>query len=317
MEERVLALVGKHTRTATEASVDPEVTPPNLVAIVILSRGKCGLTKGVTLYLVAMAVADLLVIIFYFILGHLNTFYLHIVFLIYSPGCKITEVIGYVAIDSSVWLNIAFTFDRMVAICCQKLKTKYCTEKSAAIVITTVSLLSLLINIPWYFKYVPNGCNLTYEYLSSPVWKAYDWGDRVLTPLLPFVLILLLNTVTVRHILLASAVRRKLRAQRNGEEQHDPEMKNRRRSIILLFTISGSFILLWTTNVVVLAIRQITGMYDFWSTPFFVADLMGTMLQLLSSCTNTFIYAVTQSKFREEMRNTLKYPFTAILNFIK
>uniref|UniRef100_UPI00398F07C1 probable G-protein coupled receptor 139 n=1 Tax=Pristiophorus japonicus TaxID=55135 RepID=UPI00398F07C1 len=264
-----------------------------------------------------MAVADLLVIIIHVILGKLNTFYLHIVFFYYPPGCNIRDVIRYTTRDSSVWLTIAFTFDRMVAICCPKLKTKYCTEKSAAIVITTVSLLSLLINIPWYFKYELYWCKVSYEYVTSPVWQTYDWGVRVLTPLLPFVLILLLNTVTVRHILLASAVRRKLRAQRNGEEQHDPEMKNRRRSIILLFTISGSFILLWTTNVVVLMVQRITVMHDFLTTPLLVAIIMGTMLQLLSSCTNTFIYAVTQSKFREEVMNTVKYPFTAILNFIK
>ncbi|XP_067857679.1 probable G-protein coupled receptor 139 [Heptranchias perlo] len=38
--------------------------PANLVTIVILFRGKCGLSKCISIYMVAMATADLLVIIF-------------------------------------------------------------------------------------------------------------------------------------------------------------------------------------------------------------------------------------------------------------
>ncbi|XP_048378117.1 probable G-protein coupled receptor 139 isoform X2 [Stegostoma tigrinum] len=37
--------------------------PVNLIAIVILSRGNCGLSRCISLYMLAMATADLLVII--------------------------------------------------------------------------------------------------------------------------------------------------------------------------------------------------------------------------------------------------------------
>ncbi|XP_060687131.1 probable G-protein coupled receptor 139 [Hemiscyllium ocellatum] len=264
-----------------------------------------------------MAVADLLVVIIQVILDKMNRSYLHIVFFFYPPGCSIRDAIGSTAVSSSVWFTVAFTFDRMVAICFQKLKTKFCTERNAAVIITTVSLLSLLNKIPLYFKYEPYFCKITYEYFYYLVWIAFDWGDRILTPVLPFFLILLLNAVTVRHILLASAVRRKLRGQQNGDKPNDPEMKNRRRSIILLFAISGSFILLWITRIITLAVQRITGWYIGAPTGYWVGDCMGAMLQLSSSCTNMFIYAVTQRKFREEMLNTLKYPFITIQNSIK
>ncbi|XP_038647111.1 probable G-protein coupled receptor 139 [Scyliorhinus canicula] len=264
-----------------------------------------------------MAVADLLVVIIRVILEKVNPFKLHIVFNFSPYACNSREVIASTVVSISVWLTVAFTFDRMVAICFQKLKMKYCTEKTAATVIITVCLLSLFNKIPVFFKYNRYSCRVSYAYYYYPVWMVFDWTDRILTPVLPFVLILLFNTLTVRHILMASAVRRKLRGQRNGDEKNDPEMKNRRRSIVLLFTITGSFVLLWVTHVVYLSIQRISGMYQLWTTPQLVIDKMGRMLQLSSSCTNTFIYVITQRKFREEVMNAVKYPFTVILKFIK
>ncbi|XP_051867178.1 probable G-protein coupled receptor 139 [Pristis pectinata] len=278
----------------------------NVVAIVTLSRGRCGLSECVTWYLEAMAVADLLVVVFQVILIRIYLIY-------YTPECNIIHTMGYVSVACSVWLTVAFTLDRTVAICFQKLKTRYCTEKGAATVIAVVSVLSVLTNIPWYFTYKIHICWASIEFVYSPVWAAFDWGHRILTPVVPFVLILLLNAITVRHILMAGVVRRKLRGQRNGEGKDDPEMKNRRRSIILLFAISASFILLWMTRVVILAIEQITVQYFLMTASKLVGDYLGEMLQLFSSCTNMFIYAVTQRKFREEVINTVKYPFTAIL----
>ncbi|XP_055494818.1 probable G-protein coupled receptor 139 [Leucoraja erinacea] len=257
-----------------------------------------------------MAVADLLVVVIQVILVNIINIYI-------APECKIVKTVGYMSVACSVWLTVAFTFDRTVAICFQKLKTRYCTKKGAAVVIAAVSVLSVLTNIPWYFTYRSRFCMTSLDFITLPVWAAFDWGHRILTPLIPFVLILLLNAVTIRHILMASAVRRKLRGQHRGEGKDDTEMKNRRKSIILLFTISASFILLWATRVVILSIQRITGRYMTQYVTNVVIDYLGTMLQLFSSCTNTFIYAVTQRKFREEVIHAVKCPFKAILKFIK
>ncbi|XP_067865231.1 probable G-protein coupled receptor 139 [Heterodontus francisci] len=230
--------------------------PVNLVAIVILSRGKCGLSKCITRYLVAMAAADLTVVIVHVILQRINIMYFPISFLFLTPVCTVNFVAYIVAVDCSVWFTVAFTFDRFVAICCQKLQSKYCTEKAATVAIITVSVVSCLRTIPFYYinepafiiDDVPWYCAATADYLTSPLWKAFEWIDSSITPLLPIILILLFNALTVRHIIAANRVRRGLR--RNSEHHNDPEMKNRRKSMILLFTISANFILLWMTYVV-------------------------------------------------------------------
>ena len=294
------------------------------MAIVILSRGKCGLSTCTTRYLVAMAAADLLVLITEVILRRLRYYYFYWSFLSITPVCNVILVLRYAAMHCSVWFTVTFTFDRFVAICCQKLKTKYCTGKTAAAVLATAGVLLCLKNLPRYFiveprtiiDNVPWGCKAVASYYTDPGWVAFDWIDKVLTPFLPFAVILLLNALTVRHILVASRVRKGLRGESKGENRSDPEMESRRRSVVLLFTISGSFILLWLTAVVNFVYYQITGTGNDANDSQLIFHYVGRLLSNLSCCTNTFIYAVTQSKFREQVKSAVKYPLTSVLRLI-
>ncbi|XP_067882972.1 probable G-protein coupled receptor 139 [Heterodontus francisci] len=303
--------------------------PVNLLTIGILSRGKCGLSKCVTCYLVAMSAADLLVIILDLILRHIPIVYREqFLFLESIPVCNIHAVLLYTATDCSVWFTVTFTFDRFVAICCQKLKSKYCSEKTSAVVVGTVTVLSCLKNIFWYFMLIgeyslvnsPWFCFVTIDVLLSRVWTTIELLHYILTPGLPFVLILQLNALTVRHILVNSRGRRRLRAHISGGSRRDPEMESRRKSIILLLVISGNFILLWMM-LMVFSIHNRMLVLEYLGTmsvslPVFFQDL-AFMLQLLSCCTNTAIYAVTQTQFREQLKNVLKYPFTTIVKCIQ
>ncbi|XP_067827807.1 probable G-protein coupled receptor 139 [Heptranchias perlo] len=299
--------------------------PVNVVTIVILSRGKCGLSKCVTRYLVAMAAADLLVVIIDLILRQIPIVYREqFSFLRVIRMCNIHAVLLYAATDCSVWFTVTFTFDRFVAICCQKLKTKYCTEKTAAVVLGTVTVLSGLKNIFWYFLYKneywlsnsPWFCRVPPIVAHSLVWTVTELMHYVLTPFIPFLLIVLFNVLTVRHIVVASRARRRIRGPSSGESPSDPEMENRRKSIVLLFVISGNFILLWVVFTACSILRRLDYLGYPVPLPTFVGEI-GFMLQLLSCCTNTFVYAVTQRKFREELRNGVKYPLAMMVKLIR
>ncbi|XP_067865103.1 probable G-protein coupled receptor 139 [Heterodontus francisci] len=297
----------------------------NLLAIVILSRGKCGLSTCTTRYLVAMATADLLGIITGVILWRISYYYSWRSFLDITPVCSVTGFLSFAAGDCSVWFTVTFTFDRFVAICCQKLKTKYCNKKTAAVVLATTCILLCLQNIPFYFIFepgeiidnVPWFCVVKSSYFSEPGWVRYAWFELVLTPLIPFTLILLLNALTVRHILVASRVRKGLRGQSKGENHSDPEMESRRKSMVLLFTISGNFILLWLVYIIEFLYYNITGTeYRDYTDSESIFQQVGWMLLTLSCCTNTFIYGVTQSKFREQVKSAVKYPVTSIIQLM-
>ncbi|XP_067880884.1 probable G-protein coupled receptor 139 [Heterodontus francisci] len=301
----------------------------NLAVIVILSRGRCGLSRCITFYLMSMAVTDLLVIITAVILNQIVGIYFPSSFLFITPVCSFSFVLMAASRDCSVWVTVMFTFDRFVAICCQKLKTKYCTVKTAAVVIGTVCGLSCFKNTFWYFIYkplyainnIPWFCKIKSTFYTSPAWAAFDWIHCITIPVLPFILILLLNALTVRHILVAIRIRRRLQVRSNVENQSDPEMKNRRKSIILLFCVSSSFILLWLLFLITVLYVRIAKITYFsgsnYSGSIFTLEEGGYMLQILSSCINPFIYAGTQSKFRDELRNGVKYPWTLIAKLFK
>ncbi|XP_041036973.1 probable G-protein coupled receptor 139 [Carcharodon carcharias] len=296
----------------------------NLAVIVILVRGRCGLSRCITYYLVSMAVTDLLVIVTAVILNRIARIYFPFSFLSITPVCSLSFVLIYGVRDCSVWVTVTFTFDRFMAICCQKQKIKYCTEKTAAAVIGTVCVLCCSVNTPWYFVYEPSFiinntpwfCSAKSIFYTSPIWAGFDWILIILSPCLPFILILLLNALTVRQILAANRSRRRLRTHSNAENQSDPEMEKRKKSIILLFCVSGNFILLYSLffiTIFYVRIAKVTyssGSDSSNST--FILDESGNMLQFLSSSINPFIYAGTQSKFREALKNGVKYPLTLI-----
>ncbi|XP_062894267.1 probable G-protein coupled receptor 139 [Mobula hypostoma] len=288
----------------------------NSVAIVILSLGNCGLSKGISLYLVGMAAADLICVIVAVILCEINNIYVYAPPLLITPVCTVTHALRVTAMDCSVWLTVAFTFDRCIAICSQKLRERYCTERTATIVIVIVCLGSCAKTVPLYFVLephviignVPWRCILKTDFLTLPAWKAYQLFNTLTTPLLPIGLIVLFNALTISHIIAANRVRRGLRNSR--EKKNDPEMENRRRSIMLLFALSANFILLWIPYIVYTMNWQVQN-YSYTdrylNTPTYVLQQFGFMLQFLCTCTNTCIYTLSQRKFREELNGGVKH----------
>ncbi|XP_067836087.1 probable G-protein coupled receptor 139 [Heptranchias perlo] len=301
--------------------------PANVVTIVILSRGNCGLSKCVSVYMVAMATADLLVIIFNLIVNQIFNYHFTYSFLSYTVVCKFILYNNCAVVDMSVWFTVSFSFDRFVSICFQEFKRKYWTKRTAIVVTVTITVLAYLKGILMLFSYGPEriinnvqwGCWPKVEVFTLPAWEAYSWIQTLSAPLIPFAFIALFNSLTVRIILVANRVRRELRGH-NTNNQSDPEMENRRRSIILLFTISGSFILLWITAAVSFSLTRLSSTVYFqgdYSDPGYIATESGYLLEFLSCCTNTCIYAVTQRKFREELKTLLKSPWSLIRRLVK
>ncbi|XP_072892137.1 probable G-protein coupled receptor 139 [Hemitrygon akajei] len=302
--------------------------PANVLTIVTLTRGKCGLSRCISRYLLAMAIADLTVLIMDIVFNRIKDMYFPVSFLDYTPICIFKFVLILDVIDCSVWLTVAFTVDRYIAICLQKLAAKYCTEKTAAMVIIVVIMLSFMLNTGFYFIFqlaetidnIQMFCIIKSTFYSSPVWVTYYWIRRIIMPFIPFVLISLLNVLTIRHIARATRVRRQLLASGKSACQSDPEAENRRKSIVLLLTISGSFIVLWIVNLlykILLNLTDGTLFHGDYTDPLTILGETGFMLQSLSSCTNTVIYAVAQNKFRAEMATIIKSPFVLTKTLIK
>ncbi|XP_032894466.1 probable G-protein coupled receptor 139 [Amblyraja radiata] len=289
--------------------------PANLLTIVILSRGKCGLAKCSSLYMVGMASADLLVMVFNVMVCYIFTYHFPHSFLTIYPLCKFIIYMSTVTLDLSVWFTLSFTFDRCVAICSRKLQPMYCTGRTATVVLTTLALLIVSKNIPFLFAYEPMhvvdgvqwDCRVNIPFFTSPAGVGFLKFHAVCVGALPFAFMFVFNSVTATRILAASRARRALRRNIN-DKQSDPEVANRRKSVILVFTISGSFVLLWITAGVTFAVTGLTNANRFrgdLNDPAYVATEVGAMLKYMSSCSNTCIYALTQSKFREQLKDAV------------
>lgn len=128
---------------------------------------------------------------------------------------------------------------------------------------------------------------------------------------MPVCLIVFFNAITVSHIKAANKVRRGLR---NGSEnQKDPEVQNRRKSMILLFALSANFILLWIPFIVSTMRWQVQNYFytnRYLNTPTFILQQFGFMLQFLCTCTNTCIYTLSQREFRNKLMKGVKYLLT-------
>uniref|UniRef100_UPI00398F849B probable G-protein coupled receptor 139 n=1 Tax=Pristiophorus japonicus TaxID=55135 RepID=UPI00398F849B len=274
-----------------------------------------------------MAMSDLLVLTFHVLLQKIFTHHFPYSFLSYTAICPSLVYLRIVTLDYSVWLTVSFTFDRFVSICCQQLKLRYCTERTAAVIIVSMCALSCLKYIPFHFMYEPQfiidkvqwGCRAKAVFFTSAGWVSFSWICSLSLSLLPFFLVLLLNGLTVRHILAASRVRRVLKGLNNGQKKSDGEMENRQKSIVLLFAVSGSYILLWmTATVTFMCTRLAVNVLDQNHTsPAYIANDVGSLLMLMSSCANTCIYGMTQSKFREEVKNAVKYLLTRVVKLVK
>uniref|UniRef100_A0A4W3GYS1 G-protein coupled receptors family 1 profile domain-containing protein n=1 Tax=Callorhinchus milii TaxID=7868 RepID=A0A4W3GYS1_CALMI len=278
---------------------------PNTLAIVILCRGRCGLFKCISRYLVAMTVADLMAVIIAVIFERIVYRNFPTSFVTITHICRLIGFLDSTTRDLSVWLTVTFTFDRYVAICCPKLKTKYCTEKTALRVIAVVALIFFVENIPWSFGYIPQyifndtprDCQYKPSYHTSLLWIVFDWLQIILTPFLAFVLILLLNALTVSHILISSRARRRLRGHSDGDRNRgasdsDPEMRKRKKSIILLFVVSANFILLSMTFVLFFLYWRFSETHYFtgYNDPLYIICRSAFMLVYLSCCKITCIY---------------------------
>ncbi|XP_060706614.1 probable G-protein coupled receptor 139 [Hemiscyllium ocellatum] len=297
--------------------------PANLMTVLIVSQGKSGLSKGITHYMIAMATGDLMVLVFNVIVSQIVKYHFPGSLLSYTPVCRRSAFLQGLSLQLSIWFTIAFTFDRFVAICCNTLKGRYCTERMANVVIFVVSSLNIMVNIPLSFRYEPTqvlnnvqwGCRTVTTYLTSPVWAAHRWLTNISNMFLPIPLLLLLNTLTAGYILAASRVRQALNSSRGdaGEMGRDPELKSRRTSIVLLFTISGCFVVLSAPITIIHICVGVTHVTSFQvSHSLYVAIRVAFLLMCTSSCTNTCIYALTQRRFREVVKDLMKY-FYALL----
>ncbi|XP_048409189.1 transmembrane protein 183A isoform X3 [Stegostoma tigrinum] len=292
----------------------------NIVAFLIFWQRNCMLSKSSTYYLMAISVADTLVLIFIVIIELVLKFHILEPFWARDPWCTIRDIFNYGAYNASVWLVVTFTVERFIAISTFRLKTKLCTARCAIMVISLTFILSYLLAVPYFWsnhsqaRPISNNVTESLEILYICVYKrnisylfvhGLVWFQTIFDYIVPFVIIFTLNGLTLRLIMQSNKVHQSCEVKGKDNSAGSLYFRaQKRKSIVLLITVSMSFALLCATRLVTQLILRITyydiDRMDYSQTINVVADI-GSMLDLTNMAINMYLYACTQPKFRKEL----------------
>ena len=228
-------------------------------------------------------------------------------------SCKIITVVGYSVSDYSGWLIIAVTGERYMAVC-RPLKTQcICSRERAIKVVLILLLILFLLNCHFFWTvqiiYIHHNDDSIaqcaggerYGMLINEVWP---WIDAFIYSFLPFVIILVLNTLIIRQIIRAK--KNRLRLQMCGSQVSGlkvSHMDSGKISVMLL-TISIAFlvltmpinILLIVTRFPTTEINTIEQMINFR-----LALTVMELLMYLNHSINFILYCATGQKFRQQL----------------
>ena len=269
----------------------------NILALIVLFRPKMRRSSS-AIYLIALAFADATTLIF-LLLTNLNRYYINQI-LDSDDWCKLASFISSSASLISVWLTIAVTAERFVAVCYPLKTLTLCTRKTAGIATTFIIMSALLYSIRdiWFMVWDPQGKGCTYAYEYIKTIRVLSWVDSSLIVIVPITLLLLLNTAIVNGVRKAVNSQKRMTsdaANSGGDGQS-------KQITVTVLTISFTFILctlpIATSNI---AERFLSDINDpILVSKFALAGYTGRMLFSVNHGVNFLLYIFSGKRFRDE-----------------
>ncbi|KAH3772461.1 probable G-protein coupled receptor 139 [Dreissena polymorpha] len=288
----------------------------NVIAFIIL-RNKAMSRQSTNLYLAALALADSLVLfvgLFRRWMGDVlgvdiqsETAWL----------CKTVSVLALSGSQFSVWLIIAVTIERYIVVSHPLHASRYCNPSRAKRVIALIASIFLSLNIHFAWTMTTheksNGfkeCIPTksFHYLVVTIWP---WIDATLYALLPFLLIVIFNTLIIFQTLKATIWRD---AAQNGPFKQSDKRKyfsdTNIKLTVMLLAVSFTFLITTFPMAIVMVYHsQWNGNTENASIPVLAQrQLIRTsseMLMFLNHSVNFYLYCALGQKFRNHVMKKL------------
>ena len=285
----------------------------NVLSFIILMRRSM---RGYStyLYLAVLSITDTLVLIVGLLrmwVGELTG---------YDPRdhtngmCKTINVIGYTISIYSVWLIVAVTVERYVAVCYPLKSLSLCNRKRACHVILSLFFIIFCLNI--HLAWTAQVSSITIEgvdYYSCDGGKKYaflvdvvwPWVDAALYSFLPSCVILVLNILIIYNVVSARRNRSGLQsANRKQSQEVGRASETSYRLTFMLLTISFAFLIsTFPMNIALICTHFYTpsAMDERGMARFKLARAITELLMYVNHSMNFYLYCATGQKFRQQL----------------
>ena len=251
----------------------------------------------------------------------------------------------YTASDAAIWILVAFTVDRLIAVTLPLIKYIICAPRRAAVVVVVIAIFAVAKNLHVFWS---RGVELTssgrlrtcgrpepYRYFEQHI---RPWLAFVVVSVVPFVVISVCNCFIIISLLRAHRLR-SVALQRSASDAHACEEhvdKRDRRSAsqvqtqastpshravftqtsLMCIAASVAFVICVTPSIVLTM-----GRYRWKSaggatqTAYFVSRAVVHQLACLNHAVNFFLYCVTGQRFRTELVALVKRERSSVSAF--
>lgn len=290
-------------------------TVGNVLTIIVLIRSKSR-TSSTAMYLLALAVSDLLVLwtgllrqwikyMFDIDLRHFS-----------ETGCKIHVFFVYLSTQCSSWLLVAVTLERFVGVWLPHKVKQGCTPRIAAVIICLVVVCLMLLNVHWFYgmgMYTILHENVTYQFNCNPVYDHYldfvgfkwPWIDLCVFSLVPFTILLLGNISIIVRVLVSKHKTRRRIAPLNTAASVQKDDKTTQLTLLLVMLNLVFFICTIPISIYLIGepkwIKKLETYHDLAVLRLWWAVVNSFMY--LNSATNFILYFLSGSRFRQEVKS--------------
>ncbi|KAK2145505.1 hypothetical protein LSH36_677g02012 [Paralvinella palmiformis] len=277
----------------------------NVFTILVMRRRRMSGT-ATSVYLTLLAIADTSVLVTGLIPEWLIQTDIKDISEVDPWVCKFERFFFYTTGDVAVWILVAFTCDRCIAVCFPLKKRHLCTATRAYLACLVIVLVAVAKNfhIFWTRGVVYDAAGRFIENCGKPEPYVYfekkirPWIVMVTVSLGPFLIILVCNVIIVKQLVWSGRMRTGTAAG-SGSSQEKQQRAFTQTTAMCLST-SFAFLILITPSIVLLIGKPNWTSSDRPNIAYDIAKAVNNQLMFINHSINFFLYCLTGARFRAE-----------------
>lgn len=295
-------------------------TTGNIISFFILRRNMFRISTY--FYLAILAIADLVVLQFGLLrewIGELSGYDIRNAS---NLSCKLFVSLTYLGSDFSVWLIVAVTTERFIAVCFPLKASVLCSVNKARSVTLSLLCMAFCLNVHFLWTTELSEVHLNtsdvakctagpkFDFLLTDVWPLVD---AFTYSFIPTFICSVLNTLIIRRVIIARKYRGQLQKCNTGRNHLLKKSLPSESTIKLtkmLLAVSLTFILTTLPNSIYIVVQ------NYWNfdhgenllleiSNFALARTVTDHLMFINHSVNFFLYCATGKKFRKSMDRAL------------